>query len=93
MSFFPGSEQVKRLGLLGQTDQVIWAYARQHGYCIVTQDDDYEELSVLRGAPPRVLLLRVGNQATAQIAALLRRYHVQITADLAADSPIHCLTL
>ncbi len=46
---FPGSEQVRRLGLLGQTDQAIWIYARQHSYCIVTQDDDYAELSILHG--------------------------------------------
>ena len=90
---FPGSEQVKRLGLLGQTDQIIWTYALQQGYCIVTQDDDYAELSVLRGAPPRVLLLRIGNRSTAEIAALLRQQHAAIVESLAADSPVHCLTL
>lgn len=90
---FPGSEQVKRLGLLGHTDRAIWAYAHQHGFVIVTQDDDYAELSVLLGAPPRVLLLRVGNQPTHEVARLLRdRCHV-IEEALAPDSDIHCLNL
>ena len=91
---FPGSEQVKRLGLLGNTDTVIWEYAAQHGFCILTQDEDYAELSALRGAPPLVLLLRRGNQPTAAIAALLRQHQPAILATfLAPDSAIRCLTL
>ena len=48
---FPGSEQVRRLGLLGKTDRLIWDYARQHEFVIVTHDDDFVELSTLLRCP------------------------------------------
>ena len=92
-SKYSGSEQVKRLGLLQGTDSAIWHYARQHGYCIVTQDEDFAEMSALRGAPPRVLLLRAGNYSTAELADLLLERASLITSELAADSETYCLTL
>ena len=90
---FPGSEQVRRLGLLGKTDRLIWDYARQHDFVIVTHDDDFVELSALRGAPPKVLLLRVGNSSTTALAALLLRHQATIEIELAPDTDTHCLTL
>jgi predicted nuclease of predicted toxin-antitoxin system len=39
---------------------------------LVTKDEDFHRLSVLRGAPPKVVWLRIGNCATADIARLLR---------------------
>jgi hypothetical protein len=44
----------------------------EHGCALVTNDKDFPRLSVLRGAPPKVVWLRVGNCATADIARLLR---------------------
>lgn len=90
---FPGSEQVRRLGLLGKTDRLIWDYARQHGFIIVTHDEDFLELSTLYGAPPKVLLLRAGNLPTPALAALLLRHHATITTELAAPTDTHCLTV
>ena len=90
---FPGSEQAKRLGLLQRTDAAIWAYARQHEFCIVTQDEDFADLSALRGAPPYVLLLRTGNCATAEVAELLHRHASTIIETLIAGSETRCLTL
>ncbi|GAB3830573.1 DUF5615 family PIN-like protein [Hymenobacter jeollabukensis] len=90
---FPGSEQVRRLGLLGRQDRLIWDYARQHDFVIVTHDDDFAELSALRGAPPKVLLLRTGNQPTAALAALLLRHQATIEAELAPATETYCLTL
>ncbi|AIZ64858.1 hypothetical protein PK28_16400 [Hymenobacter sp. DG25B] len=88
---FPGSEQVRRLGLLGKTDRLIWDYVRQHGFIIVTHDEDFLELSTLYGAPPKVLLLRAGSLPA--LAALLLRHHATITTELAAPTDTHCLTL
>lgn len=90
---FPGSEQVRRLGLLGKTDRLIWDYARQHEFVIVTHDDDFVELSTLYGAPPKVLLLRAGNLPTAALAALLRQHQAMIKAELAPGTDTYCLTL
>ena len=38
---------------------------------IVTKDDDFRQLSFLRGAPPKVVWLVVGNAGTERIAELL----------------------
>ena len=87
---FPGSEQVRRLGLLGKTDRLIWDYVRQHEFIIVTHDDDFVELSTLYGAPPKVLLLRAGNLPTAALAALMRQHQATIEAELAPGTEPYC---
>ncbi|MCC6134881.1 MAG: DUF5615 family PIN-like protein [Candidatus Contendobacter sp.] len=67
-SHYPGSSQVALLGLERASDTAIWAYARQHDFIIVTKDSDFVDLSTLYGQPPKVIVLRTGNQ-TWQITA------------------------
>ena len=69
---YPGSTHVREAGLTGAADNLIWKYARDHGYAIVSKDDDFRQRSFLEGAPPKVVWLQVGNARTAAIAALLR---------------------
>ena len=69
---FPDSLHVRTLGKSGATDPSIWELAREHGCVLVTKDEDFHRLSVLRGAPPKVVWLRVGNCTTADLAKLLR---------------------
>jgi predicted nuclease of predicted toxin-antitoxin system len=52
--------------------------AKAQGYLIVTKDTDFLELSLLRGAPPKVVLLRIGNVPTTRIEALLRQHVTRI---------------
>ena len=73
-ALYPGSEQVKRLGLLAYKDGLIWEYARQNSFTIVTHDEDYEQLSTLRGIPPKVIWLRTGNITTEDLADLLVKH-------------------
>ena len=56
LSDFPGSAHVDVLGLHGKPDAEIWAYAREHGFVIVSKDDDFRQLSFLHGAPPANIL-------------------------------------
>jgi predicted nuclease of predicted toxin-antitoxin system len=58
---FPGSTQVQHVGLERAGDADIWAYAKQHGFAIVTKDADFAELALLRGYPPKVIWLNCGN--------------------------------
>jgi predicted nuclease of predicted toxin-antitoxin system len=51
---------------------VVWQLAVEHGCVLVTKDEGFHRLSVLRGAPPKVVWLRLGNCATTDIARLLR---------------------
>ena len=39
---------------------------------LVTKDEDFPRLSVLRGPPPKVIWIRLGNCATADVVRLLR---------------------
>jgi predicted nuclease of predicted toxin-antitoxin system len=36
-------------------DQSVWEYARQSGFIVVTRNADFNELSILRGFPPKVI--------------------------------------
>ncbi|WP_461255191.1 DUF5615 family PIN-like protein [Treponema sp. R80B11-R83G3] len=42
-------------------DTEIWNYAAANGYTIITQDSDFLHLFEIKGYPPKVILLRVGN--------------------------------
>jgi predicted nuclease of predicted toxin-antitoxin system len=68
---FPGSSHVRDVGLKGSNDQEIWTFASMQGFTIVTKDDDFRGLSLLRGAPPKVIWLVVGNTSTADILRIL----------------------
>jgi predicted nuclease of predicted toxin-antitoxin system len=42
-------------------DTEIWNYAAVNEFTIVTQDSDFLNLLEVKGFPPKVILLRVGN--------------------------------
>lgn len=69
---FPGSAHLEQLDLLGASDREIWATAATEGFLLVTKDEDFHRLSVLLGPPPKVIWIRLGNCATAEVARLLR---------------------
>ena len=57
------------------SDAELWERAKEDGYTLVTKDSDYSDMSVLRGFPPKVIWIRLGNCTTGQIEELLRRNH------------------
>ena len=42
------------------------------------RDEDFHRLSVLRGAPPKVIWLRLGNCTTDDVATVIRRHVTDI---------------
>lgn len=68
---FPESRHVDDVGLHGRADAELWNYAGQHGFVLVSKDNDFRQLSFLRGAPPKVIWLHVGNAPTRDIEALI----------------------
>lgn len=70
-SIFPSSAHIRDVGLVGGDDVVIWQLASEKGFVLVTKDDDFVELSILRVAPPKIILIGLGNCRTSAIAALL----------------------
>lgn len=75
---FPRSVHAFDCGGIHDDDHLIWAYAARHGLTIVTKDADFQSLSLVRGSPPKVIWLRVGNAGTTTIALLLRDYLADI---------------
>lgn len=69
---FPGSTHVRSLGQGGATDHSVWEIARTGEFILVSRDEDFVTLSILRGAPPKVIWLDIGNARNAIIESLLR---------------------
>ena len=84
---FPDSAHVFQVGL-GPDDEAIWTFAKDNNFMILSKDSDFYRFSVLRGAPPKVTWLRVGNDGTAQIAELVRKRatDLHVFADSAMDA-------
>ena len=68
----PGSDHVINQGLDQATDQQVWDFAKANDFTIVTKDSDYPNLVGLRGHPPKVLWLRLGNCTTQQVEDAIR---------------------
>jgi predicted nuclease of predicted toxin-antitoxin system len=77
---FPGSSHVQATGLDCADDDLVWEYARQNGFAIVTKDADYNNLSVVRGSPPKIVWLQLGNCTTVQVEAVFRARFADIEA-------------
>jgi predicted nuclease of predicted toxin-antitoxin system len=89
---YPGSAHVSEQSLAGGPDLTIWQHARDRGLIIVTKDEDFQRLSVLHGAPPKVIWIRLGNCSTADIARLLSERRSEIDR-FAADEEAAFLAL
>ena len=69
---FPGSAHVREIGLRDADDALIWRYAAQHGFAIVTKDADFRQRSFLQGHPPKIVWVRLGNCSTEDVERTLR---------------------
>lgn len=76
---FPGSAHVDRIGLGGGSDQVVWQYAKENGFVIVSKDSDFYEKSIFLGHPPKIVWIKRGNCTNRQIQLILRNKAEAIT--------------
>jgi predicted nuclease of predicted toxin-antitoxin system len=86
---WPDGAHVRQLGLGGAADDVVWQRAIDLGCVLVTKDEDFHRLSVLKGAPPKVVWVRLGNCSTDDIARLVRRHSSRL--DDFVDDPVAAL--
>jgi predicted nuclease of predicted toxin-antitoxin system len=70
---FPSSIHVRDIGLKASDDPLVWDYARDNDFMIVSKDADMHDLSLVFGNPPKVIWLRLGNCSTSDVESLLRR--------------------
>jgi predicted nuclease of predicted toxin-antitoxin system len=92
VNVFPETSHVALLGLEAASDADVWETARQGGYCLVSKDSDFNDLLSLKGSPPKVIWIRLGNCTTAAIANLLLSSHEEILA-FGQDASVDLLVL
>lgn len=74
---FPGSMHIKAVGLTQADDSIVWDWAKQREFTIVSKDIDFCQRAIVLGHPPKFIWLRVGNCPTRLITNLLRlRYEL-----------------
>ena len=69
---YPGSSHVRLVGLRDADDAVVWGFARDHGFIIVSKDSDFHQRSFVLGFPPKVIWIRRGNCPTTDIVKVFR---------------------
>ena len=70
---FPHSVHVRDIGLKATSDPLVWDYAKDNDFMIVSKDADMHDLSLVFGNPPKVVCVRSANCSTRQVEELLRR--------------------
>lgn len=71
---------MRTIGLKAADDSLIWSYAKDNGFMIVSKDSDFYQMSLLFGQPPKVIWIRRGNCSTADIEVILRQRFNDIQA-------------
>jgi predicted nuclease of predicted toxin-antitoxin system len=69
---YPHALHLRSVGMAAATDQGVWEYAARNNLIIVSKDTDFQHRALLYGPPPKVIWLRIGNQPTAAVTALLK---------------------
>ena len=69
---FPESSHTRLLNLSRTNDPQLWLIAKANSFIFVSKDQDVAELAILRGAPPKVIWLRIGNCKTTAVEQTLR---------------------
>ena len=82
---YPGSAHVHECGLGSAADVAIWEYAKASGFTIVSKDSDFEERSVLSGAPPKIIWVRTGNCSSVEVESLLRAAFARVKRFIEED--------
>ena len=57
VDLFPDSTHVKHSGLKEAEDNVVWDWAKQHNFTILSKDTDFYERAIVFGYPPKFIWL------------------------------------
>ena len=68
---FPGSKHVRECCLETADDEKIWKFAGENGFTIASKDSDFLNRALLRGHPPKLIYVRLGNCSTDFLRTLL----------------------
>ena len=76
---FPDSVHVCSAGLGSTADVIIWEYAKAHSFTFLTKDKDFANLSLIWGAPPKVIVLQMGNCSAARLTSIIRNNAIRFS--------------
>lgn len=80
------AEHVLALNLAQSPDTAIWEHAASTGAVILSKDEDFAQLTLVRPEPVQVVWLRVGNCRTPALLANLERVWPEILRQLDAGA-------
>ena len=89
---FSGSRHVQDFELSRASDDEMWGFAKENDFAIVSKDSDFLQRALLRGHPPKLIYVRVGNATTQRIGELLLGSRQAIT-DFLSDPVESALTI
>lgn len=89
---FPDSIHVRDIDLKASDDPLVWDYARDNDFMIVSKDADMHDLSLVFGNPPKVIWVRIGNCSTLDVENLLRR-EFEASKEFYKDNSVSLLAL
>lgn len=79
---------VRDVGLARASDHTIWDYAKLHNLVIVSKDQDFREMAILKGSPPQVIWVRLGNCRRIDLIAAFDRRWKAVLDTLAVGIPV-----
>lgn len=79
---------VAALGLRDASDVAIFEAARDAGAVVMTKDADFPQLVRERGAPPKVIWIRLGNTSNARLRTALARVFSGVKERLEAGEDV-----
>ena len=71
VTIFPGSAHIGNASLNIKEDFKIFEYAKSNEFTIVTFDEDFYDLQLLRGHPPKIVWMRFGNSSNLKVISKL----------------------
>ncbi len=89
---FPESVHVTDVMPPLRSDLSIFQHAKENNFIIVTFDEDFIELQALRGFPPKIVWLRIGNSSTLNILHKLS-INIQSIKDLSSNPQLSILEI
>lgn len=92
---FPDAAQVNQLGIKNYFDTEIWKFAKKNDYTIITFDSDFFDYANIKGHPPKIIWLRLGNSKTDFLAEIINTRHGVISDFIQSESfsEIACLEI
>jgi predicted nuclease of predicted toxin-antitoxin system len=84
---------VRDTQLNNSPDTSIWRYAKQHGYDVITKDEDFLRLVLAEGFPPRVVAVQNAQVPVAKLAEFMLARLPQIESFLGEQTEFGFLQL